>query len=170
MTPLHWAVQNEHLDVISLLLKHGANPDIVNKFEKTPADIAVDLNRMDILQQLQFINKDPLVMNEELDVNHDVQESSNQNNQLQVLEEEEEVSNQEKETTLVMEEPPQITNIKYTNVNNFVNISKNLNDNLDMSDSLNILKEHGISFLPNDESSIVASAVENGHSLVLTGN
>lgn len=39
-----------------------------------------------------------------------------------------------------------------------------------MTDSIEILKEHGISFLSNnDETSVVASAVENGHSLVLTG-
>lgn len=47
---------------------------------------------------------------------------------------------------------------------------ENSNSNVDLSDSIQMLKDHGISFLPADNSSVVASAVENGHSLVLTGN
>lgn len=42
-------------------------------------------------------------------------------------------------------------------------------ETIDMQDSIEILKEHGISFLPNDESSVVANAVENGRSLAFTG-
>lgn len=81
MTPLHWAVQNEHLEVVSTLLKHGANPDLVNKFDKTPVDIAVELNRMDILQTLQVIQRDSIVnelsaelnvMDEEKEEEHEV--------------------------------------------------------------------------------------------------
>lgn len=87
MTALHWAVQNEHMDTVVLLLKHGANPDIVNKFEKTPADIAVDLNRMDILQQLQFITKDPLIISDDL-VNVDLSaiESTNDKMETDIVE------------------------------------------------------------------------------------
>lgn len=88
MTPLHWAVQNEHLDVVSLLLRHGGNPDVVNKFDKTPLDIAVDLNRMDILQELQVIHMDPPIITGDLQVTLEAEEEyANQQEQPQQNEE-----------------------------------------------------------------------------------
>lgn len=60
MTPLHWAVQNGHADIVTLLLRHGANPDVINKFGKSPVDISIEVNRLDILHLLQVITKDPL--------------------------------------------------------------------------------------------------------------
>lgn len=76
MTALHWSVQNEHLEVAVLLLRHGANPDVINKFDKSPVDIAVDLNRMDIVQQLQFLHGDPLEMRCNLQISLDGDETT----------------------------------------------------------------------------------------------
>lgn len=54
MTPLHWAAQNGHVDVVKVLLKHYAQTSVVNKFDLTPADIAAQINRLDIVS---LINK-----------------------------------------------------------------------------------------------------------------
>lgn len=56
MTPLHWAVQNCHIRVIEILLKNSAQTDVVNKFGLTPADIALQLNRLDLLELLNMDN------------------------------------------------------------------------------------------------------------------
>lgn len=52
MTPLHWAVQNGHEEVVKLLLEHNAQPDILNKFDLTPADIARQNQRQDLIDIL----------------------------------------------------------------------------------------------------------------------
>jgi GA-binding protein transcription factor beta len=53
MTPLHWAVEREHVDTVEVLLQNYANPHDVNKFDKTAFHIALDNNRHDIVQLLQ---------------------------------------------------------------------------------------------------------------------
>lgn len=49
MTPLHWAVQNCHTDVVELLLRQGAQKDLINKFDLAPMDIAIQCDRKDIM-------------------------------------------------------------------------------------------------------------------------
>jgi ankyrin repeat protein len=53
MTPLHWAVEREHVGTVEVLLQNGANPHEVSKFDKTAFHIALDNNRHDIVQLLQ---------------------------------------------------------------------------------------------------------------------
>lgn len=53
MTPLHWAVEKEKLETIKVLLQNGADPTMVNKFDKTCFDIANDSERHDIIDLLQ---------------------------------------------------------------------------------------------------------------------
>lgn len=223
MTPLHWAVQNEHIEVVSTLLKHGANPLLVNKFDKTPLDIAIELNRMDILQTLQVIQRDSIVneLSAELNVEDEkvndsitsiengmlksrkkfpnfqtdlhktysnLEKSYNKNNYFKFFIDE----TPHIEPPIIVQDAPKVNiptnSVKYTftsnkvtgNIFSFLYYYQNLIvvilDNslpprtFDMADSIEMLKEHGISFLQNnDENSVVASAVENGHSLVLTG-
>lgn len=40
MTPLHWAVEMDHIEVVHYLLAKGADPHVLNKFEKSSFDIA----------------------------------------------------------------------------------------------------------------------------------
>lgn len=54
MTPLHWAAEKGHIDVVEVLLKSGADMTCENKFEKTPLDIAITNGRPDIVQVLQM--------------------------------------------------------------------------------------------------------------------
>lgn len=53
MTPLHWAVEREHIEVIHVLLEHGANPEATSKFDKTPISLALEHNRLDFVAILQ---------------------------------------------------------------------------------------------------------------------
>ncbi|XP_014601792.1 PREDICTED: GA-binding protein subunit beta-1 isoform X3 [Polistes canadensis] len=54
MTPLHWAVEKEHIEVMHVLLEYGADKNANSKFDKTPMSLALEHGRsylMDILQQ-----------------------------------------------------------------------------------------------------------------------
>lgn len=53
MTPLHWAVEQEHAEVMLVLLEHGANPNSTSKFSKTPVTLALEHDRLDLVDMLQ---------------------------------------------------------------------------------------------------------------------
>ena len=53
MTALHWAAQHAHQGVVQTLLKHGADVHALSKFDKTPFDIAVDIQHTDLMLLLQ---------------------------------------------------------------------------------------------------------------------
>jgi len=53
MTPLHWAVEREHVDVMHILLDHGADTNATSKFEKTPISLALEHDRLDLVDVLQ---------------------------------------------------------------------------------------------------------------------
>ncbi|CAL8293077.1 unnamed protein product [Merluccius merluccius] len=53
MTALHWAAQHGHQGVVQTLLKHGADVHALSKFDKTPFDIAVDIQHTDLMLLLQ---------------------------------------------------------------------------------------------------------------------
>ena len=57
MTPLHWAVERGCCGTVEALLKHGANPNIESKFDKTPLEIASENGRPDIFEILQVIRR-----------------------------------------------------------------------------------------------------------------
>lgn len=53
-TALHWAVENEQIDVVRLLVENGANPQITDKKGNSPIEYARDLENeilMDFLQK-----------------------------------------------------------------------------------------------------------------------
>lgn len=52
MTPLHWAVDNDHPNLVKLLLKYGANPHAISGHDETPISIALNLGFDNIFQIL----------------------------------------------------------------------------------------------------------------------
>lgn len=53
MTALHWAAQHGHHGVAEALIKHGADVHALSKFDKTPFDIAVDMQNTELMLLLQ---------------------------------------------------------------------------------------------------------------------
>lgn len=53
MTPLHWAVEREYIEVIHVLLDHGADTNATSKFDKTPISLALEHDRLDLVDILQ---------------------------------------------------------------------------------------------------------------------
>lgn len=53
MTPLHWAVEREHVEVMHVLLEYGADANATSKFDKTPISLALEHDRLDLVDILQ---------------------------------------------------------------------------------------------------------------------
>jgi len=51
-TPLHCAVWNNHLDIVSLLVEKGADRDVKNAKEKTALDMVTKHHNPDIMSVL----------------------------------------------------------------------------------------------------------------------
>lgn len=69
MTALHWAAQHGHHGVAEALIKHGADVHALSKFDKTPFDIAVDMQNTELmlllqvrLQSITLLNQDKLLL------------------------------------------------------------------------------------------------------------
>ncbi|KAM7449743.1 hypothetical protein ABFA07_002411 [Porites harrisoni] len=58
MTPLHWACEHNHVDIVKILLRAGAKIDIKSKFGKTPVDIARAKGYIEVLAALSS-DQDP---------------------------------------------------------------------------------------------------------------
>ncbi|XP_029919561.1 GA-binding protein subunit beta-2-like [Myripristis murdjan] len=65
MTALHWAAQHGHHRVAETLLKHGADVHALSKFDKTPFDIAVDIQHTELMLLLQEGMQNQVNMNVE---------------------------------------------------------------------------------------------------------
>uniref|UniRef100_A0A3P9CUD6 GA binding protein transcription factor subunit beta 2a n=1 Tax=Maylandia zebra TaxID=106582 RepID=A0A3P9CUD6_9CICH len=64
MTALHWAAQHGHHSVAETLIKHGADVHALSKFDKTPFDIAMDIQNTELMLLLQ-VNMNQVSMNVE---------------------------------------------------------------------------------------------------------
>lgn len=70
MTALHWAAQHGHHGVAETLIKHGADVHALSKFDKTPFDIAVDIQNTELMLLLQEGMQNQVNMNQ-ISVNMD---------------------------------------------------------------------------------------------------
>lgn len=52
MTALHWAVEEEHTELVKLLLKHGASPVAMSKYDETPLSIAEEMGYREVVEIL----------------------------------------------------------------------------------------------------------------------
>uniref|UniRef100_A0A8D3CAE8 GA-binding protein subunit beta-2-like n=1 Tax=Scophthalmus maximus TaxID=52904 RepID=A0A8D3CAE8_SCOMX len=74
MTALHWAAQHGHNGVAETLIKHGADVHSLSKFDKSPFDIAVDIQNTELMLLLQEGMQNQVNMNQ---VSMNVETSSN---------------------------------------------------------------------------------------------
>lgn len=82
-TPLHWAVEEEHPNLVSLLLKHGADPIAESKCGETPISIAQELEFDDIVEMLTYMHQMSVSMEEQQEatdiIMHQMSPSKQQN-------------------------------------------------------------------------------------------
>ena len=53
MTPLHKAARKGHIDLVDLLIRHGADVNIRNIANRTPLDLAVDYRKYAVADLLR---------------------------------------------------------------------------------------------------------------------
>ncbi|XP_068603299.1 GA-binding protein subunit beta-2-like [Brachionichthys hirsutus] len=77
MTALHWAAQHAHHAVAETLVKHGADVHTLSKFDKTPFDVAVDIQNTELMLMLQEGMQNQVNMNQ-VSVNVDASAANSQ--------------------------------------------------------------------------------------------
>ncbi|XP_037813281.1 probable basic-leucine zipper transcription factor N isoform X2 [Lucilia sericata] len=164
MTPLHWAVEKRHKSIVRLLLKHNADVTLVTKFGRTPLALAVLTEQADLLEELETARQSQASrkFNEE----HE-KETSDAVNSIMGL------------TSDVIDEPESIRKIDEDE--EFISQSEyaaakikdleNIKETVILGDStINLLKSHGISMIPEDDTSkdMLNTALQNGRQLILS--
>lgn len=160
MTPLHWAVQRGHTATVVELLARGADANVVSKFNKTPRSIAQELRREDLVRLI-----DDAVREREAakSVHHLVTEQMS------------EAAPQEPQLPLY-DAVPRAQTTK-------TNKTKQDTERVIKTDTkcksppvtvggegaaAQLLRAHGITLLPADDTSTVLSALQNGRTVVLS--
>ncbi|XP_035906188.1 inversin-A-like [Anopheles stephensi] len=198
MTPLHWAVEKRHDKVVEMLLQHGADPNALSKFDKSPIVLAKTSKQMELVRILKLANELRAASNEQVGVKeatdslmHELQQHKERH-----LDGQSAIGNEndEIEDNITME----LSNDSNTNLSDhsdhehhqhplddtyhLIEKEDSLSDaianleqsteadpkNLDSS-TLQMLKEHGIAFMPADEGgSVITSAIKSGRKIVLS--
>uniref|UniRef100_A0A8W7PYE5 GA-binding protein subunit beta-1 n=1 Tax=Anopheles coluzzii TaxID=1518534 RepID=A0A8W7PYE5_ANOCL len=191
MTPLHWAVEKRHNKVVEMLLQHGADPNALSKFDKSPILLATNMKQMELVRILMLANQMRAASSEQVGVKeatdslmHELQQHKERHLPDQPTAANE---NDEIEDNITME----LSNDSNTQLSDhsnhsltdhFIEKDDSLSDaitnlvqstetdpkNLDSS-TLQMLKEHGISFMPSDDTgSLITSAIKSGRKVVLS--
>uniref|UniRef100_A0A182WCA3 Uncharacterized protein n=1 Tax=Anopheles minimus TaxID=112268 RepID=A0A182WCA3_9DIPT len=197
MTPLHWAVEKRHDKVVEMLLQHGADPNALSKFEKSPILLANTTKQMELVRILKLANELRAASHEQVGVKeatdslmHELQQHKERHLDFKnsIVKENDEI-----EDNITME----LSNDSNTNLSDhsdqhhhhalndtdmLIEKEDSLSDaitnleqstetdlkNLDSS-TLQMLKEHGIAFMPSDEGgSVITSAIKSGRKIVLS--
>lgn len=207
MTALHWAVEKRHDKIVERLLQHGADPNAVSKFGKSPISIATEAGQVDLVRILLLANQMRAASQEQVGVQeatdslmyelqqHKERDSSTTNlvddaedNITMDLSNDGSISNMSNRHTTTVSATATITvdddhDGNTNDTDNLIEKEDSLSDaiinleqnteqdpnNLD-SNTLQMLKEHGIAMIPSDDSgsSLITSAIQSGRKVVLS--
>ncbi|XP_058457918.1 uncharacterized protein LOC131434790 [Malaya genurostris] len=193
MSALHWAVEKRHDEIVEMLLQHGADPNAMSKFGKSPISIATEAGQVELVRILLLANQMRAASREQ------VQEATD-NLMYELQQHKERSVNQpddsEDNITMDLSNDESVSNMSSsqkggvehhdTNTNDtdnliekedslsdaIINLEQNTEQdpkNLD-SNTLQMLKEHGIAMIPSDDSgsSLITSAIQSGRKIVLS--
>ncbi|XP_052899587.1 inversin-B [Anopheles moucheti] len=193
MTPLHWAVEKRHDKVVEMLLQHGADPNALSKFDKSPILLAKTTKQMELVRILKLANELRAASSEQVGIKeatdslmHELQQHKERHAEGQsamVSENDEiednitmELSNDSNanlsensdhplnDTDMLIEKEDSLSDA----ITNLEQSTETDPKNLDSS-TLQMLKEHGIAFMPTDEGgSVITSAIKSGRKIVLS--
>ncbi|XP_065093761.1 uncharacterized protein Atac3 [Ochlerotatus camptorhynchus] len=191
MTALHWAVEKRHDKIVEMLLQHGSDPNAVSKFGKSPISIATEAGLVDLVRILLLANQMRAASREQ------IQEATD--NLMYELQQHKErtsaaLDDGEDNITMDLSNDGSISNMSSiprggleqldsNDTDNLIEKEDSLSDaiinleqnteqdpkNLD-SNTLQMLKEHGIAMIPSDDSgsSLITSAIQSGRKILLS--
>lgn len=194
MTALHWAVEKRHEKIVEMLLQHGADPNAVSKFGKSPLSIASEGGQVDLVRILMLANQMRAASREQVqeatdNLMFELQQHKERNSAAVIDDGEDNI-------TMDLSNDGSISNMSSTPRGGLDHLDSNTNDtdkfiekedsisdaiinleqnteqdpkNLD-SNTLQMLKEHGIAMIPSDDSgsSLITSAIQSGRKIVLS--
>ncbi|XP_029834526.2 GA-binding protein subunit beta-1 isoform X4 [Ixodes scapularis] len=186
MTPLHWAVERGHLDVINCLLRWGADVSACSKFDKSPLDIALDNDQVEVVRVLQVPVSTMATVQRV--VKAATATTAGAASSPSTLQGKAGTTRGVYVPTRVTKRPPTIakattatpTGISTEEVSGDQGSTSVLatlaalaeatapNATLSSTEAVQWLETHGITMLPADNSTIVASALEGGQTISLT--
>ncbi|XP_054735004.1 ankyrin repeat domain-containing protein 18A isoform X2 [Anastrepha obliqua] len=167
MTPLHWAVEKGHKSIARLLLKHNADVTITSKFGKTPIALAVMTEQADLLEELESARQSQI--NRKYNEEHE-KETSDAVNSIMGLTNfiTEDVGSS---TKITLDADDDLTNNSDFTEAKFSDLANIKETGVLDKTTINMLKDHGISMMPEDEDTskeLLATALQNGRQLVLS--
>uniref|UniRef100_A0A1A9VN09 Uncharacterized protein n=1 Tax=Glossina austeni TaxID=7395 RepID=A0A1A9VN09_GLOAU len=162
MTPLHWAVEKRFKTIVRLLLKHNADVTLASKFGRTPVGLAVLTEQADILEELEAAKQAQLnrKFNEENE-----KETSDAVNSIMGM-----PNSVAEEAVRKIDNDDDLTNQSDYATTNIADL-ENIKETGILGDStINLLKSHGISMMPDDDTSkdLFNTALQNGRQLILS--
>lgn len=101
MTPLHWAVQNGHLQVVEYLISNGAQMDLQNKFNLNPLAIAQQIERADIEEYINGSMTDSSIAAQNLVIQLAAEDVAENNSESQGFSEDMELENSNHESIII---------------------------------------------------------------------
>uniref|UniRef100_A0A1L8D7I7 Uncharacterized protein n=1 Tax=Nyssomyia neivai TaxID=330878 RepID=A0A1L8D7I7_9DIPT len=165
MTPLHWAVEKRHRRIVEILLRHGADPSVESKFRKTPTSMALEHGYNDIYLMLDAAFRVRIENPEQFQRPPQTQEVKSDRTATVVQE------------TIEMHSAPSPP-ITSSSIDEDMTLSdaiirlQTIEDarSINPSSTLQMLKDHGISMLPTEdtENAFISSALQGGRKLVLS--
>lgn len=185
MTPLHWAVENRHTDIVEELLENGANPNVCCKFDKTPLSIArqmgdAHLCKIILAAQQKYREDDKQIEEATESLLFELQQQKDRETQRNNLgtDEETNFSNSENVTIdvdadeTIIEDSDSSSQIEkddtFSLSDALIQFNASTNNN-NMQKSLQILRDHGISMSEEEpEHNLITSAIQSGRKIVLS--
>ncbi|XP_058829777.1 uncharacterized protein LOC131689046 [Topomyia yanbarensis] len=193
MSALHWAVEKRHNEIVEMLLQHGADPNAMSKFGKSPISIATEAGQVDLVRILLLANQMRAASREQVqEATENLMYELKQHKERSVAQ----LDDTEDNITMDLSNDESMSNMSSshksgvehhdTNTNDtdnliekedslsdaIINLEQNTEQdpkNLD-SNTLQMLKEHGIAMIPSDDSgsSLITSAIQSGRKIVLS--
>ncbi|CAB3237890.1 unnamed protein product [Arctia plantaginis] len=155
MTPLHWAVQRGHAATAAELLAHGAEPAALSKFHKSPRSLALQLRRDDLLRLLDDAQRQREAARS---VHHLVSEQMSQEPSpeppMQTFDAVQRI--QDIKPNRIKQQPEKVVK------------TDTKTESQREGAAAQLLRKHGITLLPTDDTSTVLNALQSGRTVVLS--
>ncbi|GAB0096918.1 GA-binding protein subunit beta-1 [Sergentomyia squamirostris] len=181
MTPLHWAVEKGHKCIVDILLQNGADPNAESKFRKTPISMALENGYNEIYLTLDaayrmYLENPEQVQRATNSITHELRQCNDDLMRINPGSGDKFSTTNDIEEIVDTPSPPIHSNS--IDEDNGMTLSdaiirlQTIDDtrNINTSSTLQMLKDHGISMLPTEdtENAFISSALQGGRKIVLS--